>query len=151
MKVLLSNEYKRLLRFAIVGASGTIIDFGFFNLLINIFRFRPVYASVFSFTIAVFNNFLWNRVWTYPESKLQSFIGQLFQFGIISLIGLIIRTPIFVLLENSLSNLITDIDLGFFIINAESFRHNLSLSIAIVIVLFWNYFANRYWTYRNIK
>jgi putative flippase GtrA len=27
---------------------------------------------------------------------------------------------------------------------------NLALTISIVIILFWNFFANRYWTYNDV-
>jgi putative flippase GtrA len=38
-----------------------------------------------------------------------------------------------------------------FFITPVTFGHNLALGIAIVVVLFWNYFANRLWTYKGIK
>jgi putative flippase GtrA len=28
---------------------------------------------------------------------------------------------------------------------------NLTLAIAVLIVLFWNFFVNRYWTYNDVE
>ena len=27
---------------------------------------------------------------------------------------------------------------------------NITLAIAVIIVMFWNFFANRYWTYNDV-
>ena len=53
-----SIERGRFLRFAAVGAIGTVVDFGVFNLLNVVFKIQPVAASILSFTTAVINNFL---------------------------------------------------------------------------------------------
>ena len=28
---------------------------------------------------------------------------------------------------------------------------NLSLAVAVLVVLFWNFFANRHWTYNDVE
>jgi putative flippase GtrA len=30
------------------------------------------------------------------------------------------------------------------------YADNITLALAIVIVMFWNFFVNRYWTYRDV-
>lgn len=142
---------KRFIKFALVGLSGTIVDFSIFNLGISVFHLEPVIASVCSFSIAVVNNFIWNRVWTYPESKEIAFLPQLIKFGVISVIGLIIRTPLFAALEDPLIISLQKSIPPDFYLSPETIGHNVALAIAIVVVLFWNYFANRLWTYKGIK
>jgi putative flippase GtrA len=145
----LSVEKKRFIKFAVVGVSGTVVDFGIFNLLSSLLGFPTLPSSVVSFLVAVFNNFYWNRQWTYPESKERPFGEQFGKFGIVSLAGLIIRTIIFAKIENPL----IQISQGFSTkigITAEIIGHNLTLAIVIIIVLFWNYFINKFWTYKGI-
>ena len=141
------RERTRFFRFAIVGTFGAIVDFGTFNLLMGLIGIAAVWASVLSFSAAIVNNFLWNRYWTYSDSRSKTPRRQLVQFIIISVIGLAIRTPLFVFLGNRLSTLFGLTQLS---IHAEFIGHNLALAIAVVVVMFWNFFANRYWTYNDV-
>lgn len=143
-----SVERNRFLKFASVGAMGTVLDFAVFNLLSASAGLQPVIASIFSFSAAVVNNFLWNRHWTYPESRGKAVHHQMAQFGLVNLGGLIIRTPLFAWLEGPLGELATRYGVG--AEAANRLGHNLALGVAILIVMMWNYFANRYWTYNDV-
>ncbi len=151
MKKINQQETKRFYRFAVVGAIGSVVDFGIFNLLSIIFRFAAVPASVISFTCAVFNNFILNRLWTYPESRASSARKQMLQFFIVSIIGLAIRTPLFAILEKQLLEIELRLLPQDFFISPVVISHNLALAITIGVVLIWNFFANRLWTFRDIK
>lgn len=146
----IKKEQSRFLRFAMVGAFGAIVDFGIFNSLTHFFPISAVAASVISFIAAVFSNFTWNRYWTYPDSRSKHVAHQLIQFLVISFIGLAIRTPLFAYLEK--------ITIQYF--SKPTFQlpftptfigHNLSLAISIVVVMLWNFFANRFWTYADVE
>ena len=150
MKIYQANERNRFIKFSIVGAIGALIDFGIFNLLISIFNIPSVWSSMVSFSCAVISNFVWNRVWTYPDSRTKTMSRQLLQFVTISLIGLGIRTPLFAWLEFRLIDLSKRF-LPNFIFSPTFIGHNFSLAIAIIVVLIWNYAANRYWTYNDVK
>ena len=142
-------ERERFIKFSIVGISGTIIDFGIFNLLLYI-RLSSIFASTISFIIAVFNNFYWNRNWTYPESKIHPIATQLIKFSSVSLAGLLIRTILYKLIEQPSINYAERMISENIFLSAEVVGKNISLAFVIIIVLFWNYLANRYWTYKNI-
>ena len=101
--ILKRNEQARFMRFALVGAIGAVIDFGVFNLITHFTGINAVIASVISFICAVCSNFIWNRYWTYPDSRTKHITHQLLQFIIISVIGLTIRTPLFAFLEKVFS------------------------------------------------
>lgn len=143
------RERVKFIRFAIVGTLGSVVDFGVFNLLATLLKVPAIWASVVSFSLAVVNNFIWNRNWTYPETKDVALVRQLTQFAIVSVAGLIIRTPLFALIEKPLINLsaklIPDVFTPTFV------GHNISLAIVILVVLLWNYFVNRKWTFRPTK
>jgi len=148
-----AKERSRFIRFAIVGAIGAVIDFGVFNFLTNLvdfFKENVVWASVISFILAVISNFTWNRLWTYPDSRSKPVSRQLTQFVTVSLIGLLIRTPLFSFLEKALTQFFTG-RWSFKPLTPVIAAHNLALAIVILIVMIWNFIANRYWTYNDVK
>ena len=146
-----SSERMRFLRFAMVGVIGAIVDFGTFNLLVGLTHMGAVWASVISFTAAVISNFLWNRFWTYPDSRSKAVTRQVTQFIIVSLIGLSIRTPIFALGEKLLVDTFDRITQKGFFLSSTFLGHNTALAVSILVVMMWNFFANRYWTYNDVS
>jgi len=145
------SDRQRFFRFAVVGVSGTVVDFSIFNLLSVAVGLPVIISSIGSFLIAVINNFIWNRVWTYPESKEMNLSGQLVKFSIVSVLGLLIRTPLFAFIEKPVIYLSEKFLGGFLPIKPEIIGHNIALAFVIIVVLFWNYFINRKWTYKDIK
>jgi len=143
------KERQRFLKFAIVGLTGTIIDFGFLNLLRIVVGLPLVWAQGISFTFAVINNFLLNRFWTYPESRDKGASWQLIQFFIINIIGITIRTPLISWLDSLILNLLNTLKINISI-DHYVISQNLALAVSISIIMLWNYFANRYWTFKNI-
>jgi len=145
------RERTRFLRFATVGIIGAVVDFGTFNLLTTYVGLTAVVASVFSFIAAIISNFTWNRYWTYSDSRSKPLSRQLFQFSVVSGLGLLIRTPIIAILGPYFTRLFTGftfLPIGF--ITAGFLADNLALAIAVIVVMFWNFFINRYWTYNDI-
>ena len=146
------RERTRFLRFAVVGIMGAVVDFGTFNLLSSVVGLTAVVASVFSFMAAIISNFTWNRYWTYPDSRTKPLGHQLLQFTVVSLVGLAIRTPVSAFLEPLLTSLFGKLAFllqGF--VTANLLGENVALAIAVIVVMFWNFFINRYWTYSDVK
>jgi putative flippase GtrA len=143
------QERIRFLKFSFVGVTGTIVDFGVMNLMSLVFHLPLLWAQGISFTIAVVNNFLWNRYWTYPDSRSKRAPHQLVQFVLINLVGILVRTPLISWLNNlilkGLNNAAIRLPLENFVIS-----QNAALAVSILIILFWNFFANRYWTYGDV-
>jgi putative flippase GtrA len=153
------KELQRFLKFSVVGVIGAVVDFGIFNVLANLIGINSLLASVISFSMAVTSNFIWNRFWTYPDSRSKPVSQQIVQFGLVSLVGLAIRTPIFALSENPLIELTEHLlpRVGFLRIpliaayDATVIGRNLALALAVIIVLFWNFGINRIWTYSDAE
>lgn len=143
-----ATERVRFVKFAAVGAIGTVVDFGVFNFLNLVAGRAPVFSQAISFTVAVVNNFLWNRHWTYPDSRGKAVHHQMASFGLINVVGLLIRTPIIGTMEGPLGDWAAR--LGVQAKTAVIIGHNAALALAIGIVMLWNYFANRYWTYNDV-
>lgn len=151
-----ARELTRFLKFATVGAMGTVVDFGVLNLLIQLAGFDKFWANTCSFTAAVISNFTWNRLWTFPESRERPLASQLGQFALVNVAGLAINQAIFLgldrfvlgeagLLATPMTHLAGILGLTHF-----TLAYNLAKAVAIVIVLFWNFGANRVWTYRGL-
>jgi putative flippase GtrA len=146
-----ARERTRFLRFAVVGLFGAVVDFSTFNFLNSLLHVPGIWAQAVSFTVAVCSNFTWNRVWTYPDSRTKPISRQLIQFFVVNAIGLAIRTPIFSGLESPFRNLFTYSLPPIPYLAPTFLGHNLSLAVAVVVVMMWNFFVNRYWTYNDVK
>jgi putative flippase GtrA len=144
------RERSRFMKFAVVGLIGAVVDFGMMNLLRSFFSFPLVLAGTISFIAAILNNFFWNRFWTYPDSRSKPVSRQLIEFSIVSVTGLVIRIPVLKLVEPFVNRIISWSPLQFPYMSVEALSANITLSIAIIIVLFWNFFVNRYWTYNDV-
>lgn len=141
------KEVKRFVKFAIVGAAGSVTDFTVLNILVQFFGASLVVANTCSFILAVIQNFTLNRRWTFPESRERQAGGQLAQFAIVSMIGLAINQIVFLTLHHIWdAYLIAHYgpDLGF------TMSYNIAKLFAIGVVLFWNFTINRLWTYRGL-
>jgi putative flippase GtrA len=145
------RERTRFLRFLVVGTFGAIVDFGIENLLHRLFGMPYVWAGTISFICAILSNFFWNRYWTYPDSRSKPLFRQLLQFAVINTIGLVIRIPILRFLEPVISRLCSMLPQKLLVLPPDAMGENLTLAIAVLIVLFWNFFANRYWTYNDVE
>lgn len=143
------QERIRFLKFAFVGVTGTIVDFGLMNLLRLAFNIPLIWAQAISFTVAVFNNFLWNRFWTYPDSRSKAAHRQLIQFFLINLVGIAVRTPLITWLDKVLLGML---DRSTLTLPLENFviSQNLALACSVGVIMLWNFFANRYWTYSDV-
>ncbi len=150
MTILFSSPVERIrfLKFAVVGTLGAVIDFGVANLLTHFAAMPLVYAGTISFTCAVISNFIWNRYWTYPESRSRHPAHQLAMFFLVNTAGVAIRIPILHFTEPPLVRLFEQLHVRFF--TPEFLARNTTLALAVGIVMLWNFFANRYWTYNDV-
>ncbi|MEX1248282.1 MAG: GtrA family protein [Anaerolineales bacterium] len=143
------REQKRFAKFAIVGAIGTLVDYSVFNLVAFAFGIDELLAQGISFVAAVTSNFILNRNWTFHDSRTKHVRVQLAQYVLVNTVGLIIRTPIFAFLGGLFGRLLVGFQVPFGL-TAEWLAHNLALAGAIGVVLLWNYFVNRRWTFGDV-
>jgi putative flippase GtrA len=138
------KEAERFFKFLVVGTIGFIVDFGTLTLLKETTDMSTLVANTISFTLAVISNFTFNRYWTYPDSRSKRLRSQLGQFFIVSLIGLTINDLLMVFLEGPFDNLLHDLG-----VTAVA-GYIPAKMVATVVVLFWNFFVNRFWTYGDV-
>lgn len=160
------RELKRFIKFAVVGVIGAVVDFGIFNLLRPVFlnlaapdqtwlaipttTIAVTMASAISFIAAIVSNFTWNRYWTYPDSRSKSFRRQFTQFFVVSVIGIAIRVPIVAVTHFWFEDLLLWIWPAMEADLAVLLGDNLAVALAVGLVMFWNFFVNRYWTYNDV-
>jgi putative flippase GtrA len=140
-----AKEAERFFRFLIVGTVGFVVDFGTLTLLKELAGLATLVANTISFSAAVFSNFTFNRYWTYPDSRTKSILSQIGQFAVVSILGLIINNTILLFLESPFDNLLSELHV------ATVRGYIPAKMIATVVVLFWNFFVNRYWTYSDVE
>jgi putative flippase GtrA len=156
------REFTRFIKFSVVGTIGAVVDFGTFNLLHALLGLWSILASIISFCAAVLSNFIWNRYWTYPDSRSKPIRRQALQFALVNTIGLLVRTPIFALTENPMIRLARRLfelrppaalpsNTWISTLDPQVLGSNFALALAVVVVLFWNFGVNRIWTYSDVK
>jgi putative flippase GtrA len=152
------KEVERFLKFAVVGAIGAIIDLGLTNLLLHFVLHpqhgddRPVQiATAIGFVTAVMSNFIFNRFWTYPDSRTRPIAAQLTQFFMVNSVGLGIRELVVTLLNTPFATLLKNVA-GNRLNSDMQVRlgANMAIMVALGIVMMWNFLVNRYWTYNDV-
>lgn len=147
--ILLSSarERVRFAKFMVVGAIGAVVDFGVMNLFTRLCAAPLVVAGTISFCCAVISNFLWNRYWTYPDSRSRPALQQLGMFFIVNVAGILIRVPILYWLELPAERLFQRLLLP---LSPSYAAKNFTLAVAVGVVMLWNFFVNRHWTYNDV-
>ncbi len=59
------HNWVQLVKFCAVGASGYVVNLCVFALASEVFGLHHLVAATIAFVVAVFNNFWWNRHWTF--------------------------------------------------------------------------------------
>jgi putative flippase GtrA len=144
-----NKERVRFLKFATVGAIGSVIDIVIMNLLTHLLNMRLVYAGTISLICAIVSNFMLNRYWTYPDSRSRHFLHQLSMFFLVNVVGILFRIPILHFVEPVMAGTFERM-VRLSHASAEVLARNATLAFAIGVVMIWNFFINRYWTYNDI-
>lgn len=133
-----NKEMERFMRFLTVGAIGTVLDFSLLTLL-KLAGMPTLFANSLSFLAGLTNNFTFNRLWTFGDVTQTNWKKQLLQFTTVSLVGLILNNIIVISLEGVLGSMLGQPEWGYLPAKV----------IATGVVVFWNYFANRMWTFKS--
>ena len=133
------NEIKQFIKFAIVGGSGLIVDYLVLNVLTQLFSVNPFYAIAIAFACAATSNYVWNRLWVYPETRQVQKRKQMPTFIAVNVIGLGINWLIYLVLNSPLAALFGSAFLGL----------NITKAISALVVMMWNFVVNRLVTFRG--
>jgi len=118
------------IKYSIVGVLGTAVDIGSLFVFVDYFGLGVILGSSLSFILAVVNNFILNKIWTF-ENKSKNYRKLFIKFLIVSLVGLILTL---------LSMQILVFGFGIWYILAKA--------MTSIIVMAWNFLANKFWTFK---
>jgi putative flippase GtrA len=124
------HNWEQLAKFCVVGASGYIVNLGVYTALLKGADLDYRLAATGSFVVAVTNNYLWNRLWTFRHSR-GHFGFQGLRFFVVALIAYVGNLLILTVL----------VELGA--------GEIISQAIAIVLVTPANFIGNKLWSFRR--
>jgi putative flippase GtrA len=78
------SNWLQLVRFATVGASGYVVNLAVFTALVHAAGVDYKLAAAAAFAVALTNNFMWNRAWTFGASDGHA-VFQAARFCVVSL------------------------------------------------------------------
>lgn len=151
------REFVRFFKFAVVGTFGAVVDWVTFNAFMAFVplpsrteNLRDEMAVAISLSTAIVSNFIWNRYWTYPDSRSKPIPRQFAQFYLINILAYIIRAPIINWTKDPFARLVES-TLPLATQTAVAVGYNISWALGVGIALFWNFFINRVWTYSDVE
>jgi putative flippase GtrA len=121
-------NWMQLAKFATVGATGYAVNLAVYTALLRGAGWHYIYAATVSFLVAVTNNYLWNRLWTFRDQR-----------GHVGFQGLRFFTVAVVAYGAKLGILSALISLGMDKVAAQA--------IAIVLVTPLNFIGNKLWSF----
>ena len=62
-------NWEQLVKFCVVGATGYVVNLAVYAILLEVAGFHYLPAAIGSFLVAVTNNYLWNRLWTFRHQR----------------------------------------------------------------------------------
>src|SRR3954447_26506069 len=122
-------NWMQLAKFGAVGATGYIVNLAVYTALLRGADWHYAYAATVSFLVAVTNNYLWNRLWTFRDQR-----------GHVGFQGLRFFAVALVAYGANLGILAALIALGMNKVAAQA--------IAIVLVTPLNFVGNKLWSFR---
>jgi len=96
------GNWVQLVRFGLVGASGYVVNLLTFALLVHALGTDYRIAAAGAFLVAVTNNFLWNRYWTFHYARVEHAGFQAARFFVVSLFAFAFNLVVLEVLVSSL-------------------------------------------------
>jgi putative flippase GtrA len=119
----------QLLKFGLVGGSGYLINLAVFAVLAGTLDVHHIAAAIGAFCVAVTNNFLWNRYWTFGPGEGPAHF-QAARFFAVSLASLGLNIAVLELL-----------------ISHHLSGELVAQAIAVAVAMPFNFLGNKLWTF----
>ena len=123
-------NWEQLDKFCLVGAMGYVVNLAVYTVLLEVAGFHYLPAAIGSFLVAVTNNYLWNRLWSFRHQR-GHVVLQGARFLVVSTLALGANLLVLQLLVSA--------GLGELVAQA----------IAIVLVTPVNFIGNKLWSFRR--
>ncbi len=119
-------------KFATVGAMGTVVNLSILYLFTDIFKIYYLISEVFAFFISVLNNYILNKIWTFKEEIKENMVIKYIQYSIVSVISLAVNIIIL-----------------FVLVEYFNIWYIFAGVIAIAASFLVNFIGNKLWTFRE--
>jgi putative flippase GtrA len=124
------RNWVQLAKFSAVGASGYVINLAVYTALLRGADFHYAAAATVSFVVAVTNNYIWNRLWTFHDQR-GHVAWQGLRFLVVALVAYGANLAL----------------LSLFI--AAGLDKVVAQAIAVVLVTPLNFIGNKLWSFRR--
>lgn len=122
---------RETVRYALVGVSGLVVDLVALVLLFEVVGLPLLWANAISFSLAVTNNYLLNRHWTFGRRRQHRSTVTAPLFLTAALVGLGIN------------------ELGLLLLTDRGVNYLIAKLLVIGVVVIWNFSFNSLITFRN--
>jgi len=122
------KNWEQLAKFCAVGVTGYLVNLAVYAFLLDVVGMHYLSAAVGSFLVAVTNNYLWNRVWTFRAQR-GAVAYQGVRFFVVSTAALLANLAVL--------EILVSLGVGEFV----------SQAIAIVLVTPVNFVGNKLWSF----
>jgi dolichyl-phosphate beta-glucosyltransferase len=120
---------KKIFKYCVVGVAGTLIDLGVLYVFVEYFTVPLIPAAILAFILAATNNFIFNKIWTF-KNKSKNYRKLYIKFLTVSVIGLGLTVV-------AMYTMVNILDVWYMFAKV----------LTSLIVLTWNFLANKYWTF----
>ncbi|MBI2984437.1 MAG: GtrA family protein [Candidatus Kerfeldbacteria bacterium] len=122
---------KQFIKFSLVGVINTATSTALYLFFTRLANLDPLVANALAFGAAVSVSFILNKRWTFRDQQ-RRYARQYAQFFLVSIIGLGLSEAII-----------------FWLHKVRGAHDLLAFAVAVVTVVFWNFSANKWWTFRS--
>ena len=126
IKLLNSNNSSKAVKFAIVGASGVLVNEGLLYIFVDWLHLNMFVSSLIAIQTAIVTNFMFNTLWTFKDIKLDSLFKGFLKFESVCILGATVNFILLVVLTTTLG-----------------IYYLISNLIAIMIAFIVNYFGSK--------
>lgn len=147
---------RQFVKFGIVGASSTVINFLVLNVMLALTDHsgmspdaRRYISATVAFLVSVVNGYVWNKRWTFREAQAKAVHAQFTQFLLVNLVGLLLDLLIIRVLSVPLEHRLLISYPALSADKAFKLATNIAQLVATAVIVFWNFFANRFWTFKH--
>lgn len=123
------KEWKKVIKFGLVGLSGIFVNMGVLYYLTEFVGFYYLVSSLFAIELSILNNFVWNDLWTFKgtgQHRMASRWHRVISFHAVSAGGLVINMGIL-----------------YFLTSFVGVYYLISNIIGILVGFGWNFVLNR--------
>ena len=122
------ENWVQLMKFAAVGATGYVVNLAVFAALVEGLGVLHILGAVGAFCVAVTNNFLWNRAWTFDRVATRMH-RQALRFLAVSVGGFLVALAVLEVLV------------------AAGLPEVAAQALAVAVAMPVNFLGNRLWTF----